>query len=299
MKTSVLISNFNYDYFLYDAVSSVLEQSVKADEIIIVDDGSTDQSVSIIKEKFSTYNNIKTIIKKNEGQASCFNAGYLVSTGDILFFLDSDDIYKKNYLEEVLTFYDANKECDFLFCAHEKFGNAEGPDFQYCSDHDLGYSLIVTKYSKKWIGSVTSTISMRRSILDKILPIPYFEDWRTRADDCLVWGASLVGARKFYMSRPLVQYRIHGSNNFHGQEFNNYYLYKRELCTNRFFFHLLDKMNYKYDLFSLAHIEFKTISHPRFEDLWSYIKFILPLNHSLLVKTKIIFSMLKHFLFSK
>ncbi|MBC1258898.1 glycosyltransferase, partial [Trichormus variabilis] len=144
---------------------------------------------------------------KNQGQLSSFNEAFLNASGDIIFFLDADDAYEPEYLETALNFYDRRSECDFVFCAYKKFGAVEGIFQDYQIDVDLGYSVIRTLCNGEWIGSITSTLSMRRNILRKVLPIPNTEDWRVRADDCLVWGASLVGAKKFYLSQPLVRYR--------------------------------------------------------------------------------------------
>ncbi|MDY6902468.1 MAG: glycosyltransferase family 2 protein, partial [Cyanobacteriota bacterium] len=230
MKTTCLINNYNYANFLPEAVNSALNQSVSFDEIIIVDDASTDNSAEIIN-RFAAQTNVKSVLKeKNQGQLSSFNEGFLAATGDIVFFLDADDIYESEYLENALKFYQRYQECDFVFCGYEKFGVAEGVFQEYDFDVDLGYSVIKTLCVGEWIGSITSTISMRREILEKVLPIPYTEDYRVRADDCLIWGASVVGAKKFYMSRSSVMYRIHKNNNFYNDkslDINTSFEYKR------------------------------------------------------------------------
>jgi glycosyltransferase involved in cell wall biosynthesis len=297
MKTTCLVNNFNYSNFVVEAVNSALNQSVNFDEIIIVDDASTDQSVQILNEKFFDSPKIKLIFKeKNEGQLSCFNEGYLASSGDIIFFLDADDLYKDTYLEEALNFYDKNKECDFLFCPPEIFGNSKGiylpsqsrlvkklpskivenvSEF-HDNDRDLGYSVILTLHHRQWIGSATSTLSLRREILNNILPIPYVRDWWMDADNCLIYGSSLAGARKFYMAKPLVKYRFHGNNYYIGNsKFNESYVYKKNLKLNRLFNFLSDKMDYRQDLSELAHLEFRTIPNPVFEEFISYIKIIV------------------------
>ena len=94
--------------------------------------------------------------------------------GDLLFFLDADDIYEPYYLEEALNFYDRNNDCDFLFCAVTEFGliNREK---QYCStEGNLGFSCVATLYGSHYIGGPTSTLSVRRRVLNKILPVPFF-----------------------------------------------------------------------------------------------------------------------------
>ncbi|MBC6431473.1 glycosyltransferase family 2 protein, partial [Nostoc sp. HG1] len=204
IRTSCLINNYNYAEFVSDAINSALNQTVKFDEIIIIDDASTDNSVEFIA-KFAQVDNVKCIFKeKNQGQLSSFNEGFLAATGEIIFFLDADDIYEPQYLENALNFYSRRTECDFIFCAYKKFGAVEGIFQTDAVDLDLGYSVIRTLCNGEWIGSITSTLSIRREIIRKILPIPNIEDWRVRADDCLVWGASLVGAKPAFLSKRAI-----------------------------------------------------------------------------------------------
>src|SRR5450631_2550416 len=84
---SVLINNYNYREYLAQAIDSALSQDYDPIEIIVVDDGSTDDSRSIIA-RYGT--KIRTVFQNNSGQASAFNAGINAAQGDILCFLDSD-----------------------------------------------------------------------------------------------------------------------------------------------------------------------------------------------------------------
>ncbi|MBW4502122.1 MAG: glycosyltransferase [Scytonema hyalinum WJT4-NPBG1] len=301
VKTSCVINNYNYAEFLVEAVSSALNQTVKFDEIIIVDDASTDHSAEIAN-KLSKEANIKCVLKqKNQGQLSCFNEGFLAANGDIIFFLDADDKYDAQYLENALNFYSRHRECDFLFCAYNKFGAVEGTFQSDAVDLDLGYSVIRTLCIGEWIGSITSTLSIRREILRKFLPIPYIEDWRVRADDCLVWGASLVGAKKFYMSKPLVMYRIHNNNHYHNKkslEIDKNYEYKRFLKCNSLFNYITKKNDFTLPLsLSLTSLnEFKTIPCPKFKDLLVYLKIILLFEQNFYSKIKGIVSLFSYFL---
>ena len=302
MKTTCLINNYNYANFLPEAVNSALNQTVSFDEIIIVDDASTDSSAEVINT-FTKETNVKSVLKeKNQGQLSSFNEGFLAATGDIIFFLDADDIYESEYLDNALKFYQRYRECDFLFCAYEKFGVAEGVFQEYDFDRDNGYSVLKTLCLGEWIGSITSTISMRREILNKILPIsfPYIEDWRVRADDCLVWGSSLVGAKKFYMSQASVMYRIHKNNNFHNDkslDINISFEYKRFLKSSSLFNYIIQKNTISLPLF-LAYTslqELKTIPCPTKKDFRLYLKIIFILEKNIYWKLKGIFLLFMHF----
>jgi glycosyltransferase involved in cell wall biosynthesis len=291
IKTSCLINNYNYAEYLLEAVDSALNQTVKFDEIIIVDDASTDNSAEVIAN-FSEETNVKYILKEqNQGQLSSFNEAFLAATGDIIFFLDADDIYEPEYLETTLKFYNRRSECDFIFCAYKKFGSVEGTFQNYEVDSDLGYSVIKTLYTGEWIGSITSTLSIRREIIQKILPIPHTEDWRVRADDCLVWGASLVGAKKFYLSIPLVRYRIHQTNQYHNKKFldaDKNYEYKRFWKRNSLFNYIMQKNNLSSPLllaFTCLN-EIKTIPCPKLQDFLSYFKIIFLFEHNFYWKIK-------------
>lgn len=301
IKTSCLINNYNYATFVSEAIDSALNQTVKFDEIIIVDDASTDNSAEIIA-KFTQIDNIKSIFKqKNQGQLSSFNEGFLAASGDIIFFLDADDIYEPQYLETALNFYNRHSECDFIFCAYKKFGAVEETFQADTVDLDLGYSVIRTLYSGEWIGSITSTLSIRREIIRKFLPILNIEDWRVRADDCLIWGASLVGAKKFYMSKPLVMYRIHLNNQYHNKKFldiDNNYEYKRFWKRNSLFNYIMQKNNLSLPLLlALTSLnELKTIPCPKYQDFILYLKIIFLFEHNFFWKAKGIVLLFIYFL---
>ncbi|MUG96748.1 glycosyltransferase [Scytonema sp. UIC 10036] len=269
MKISVLINNYNYQNYVVDAIDSVLLQSVPVDEIIVVDDKSTDDSVKLLKEKYAGHEKVKLVLKnENQGQLSSFHEGFFASSGDIICFLDADDLYKQDYVEQIVKFYMQHPECDFLFCSAEVFGNEEKIVDAYETNRDLGISRIVTLYQKVWLGHRTSTFSMRRQVLDKIFPIPYLEDWRIRADDCLTYGSSIVGARKFYLAQPLIKYRVHGQNGYYGRSHEKTTEYKQryEQAVERLIAYLSKKMNYPNNLYEQAHIEFRTIPHPLIQE---------------------------------
>ena len=219
--------------------------------------------------------------------------------------MDSDDAYQPEYLEQALKFYRAYQLCDFLFCAYEKFGAQEEICNEYQFNVDLGYSAIKTQCLCSWIGSITSTLSIRRKILQKILPIPFTDDWRVRADDCLIWGSSLVGARKMYLAEPLVRYRIHNTNYFQNDKYLDKSLnidadfeYKRFLIRSRLFNYIKSKNYIDLPVF-LAYAalnEFKTIPTPSTEELIQYLKIIFTLERSIYWKIKGIILLFIYFL---
>src|SRR5215813_5615142 len=99
MKASVLINNYNYGRFLAECIESVLSQDFADWEIIVVDDGSTDESADVLA---GYGDRIISIMKANGGQASCFNAGFAAASGDIIVLLDADDMFLPGKLSTII-----------------------------------------------------------------------------------------------------------------------------------------------------------------------------------------------------
>jgi glycosyltransferase involved in cell wall biosynthesis len=297
MTVTCLICNYNYARFLGDAIDSALGQTVSFDEIIVVDDGSTDGSMELLTSKYARRPAIQIIAKDNRGQLSCFNEGFARATGDIVFFLDADDIYEPNYVEQVLDVYNRDRGYDFVFSGRRLFGEQNSLELNFAEDRDLGYSVIVTSYLREWIGASTSCLSMRRSVLEKILPLPFDEQWHTRADDCLVFGASLVGARKYYLAQPLVRYRVHNGNHLYGHAPDKFATYRRRLAINSLFEYLEHQCCYNSRrLADFHHREFCTIAKPTFRQFTQYLRINLASRISLFRRLTCIAEITGHFL---
>lgn len=94
MKISVIIPIYNVGFYLQECVNSVIKQTYKNLEIILVDDGSTDECPNICDTYAKQYSNVKVVHKQNGGLSDARNVGILNSTGDYLLFLDADDFWK-------------------------------------------------------------------------------------------------------------------------------------------------------------------------------------------------------------
>lgn len=276
LRASCLVNNYDYGGFVVEAVSSALAQTSPFDEIVVVDDGSTDDSCERLRAAFSVEPRVVLIAKENEGQLSCFHRGLEASTGDLVFFLDADDRYEPRYLERLREIYRSHPECHFAVSAYRTFGREEREVRRFDVDRDLGYSAVLAltrSLTKLWV-SPTSTLSMRRPVLERFLPLPHLEDWRTRADDCLLFGSSLAGARKYYSAEPLVGYRIHGHNHWYGRAFGDAYEADREAAVDRLLSHLTVRLGLD-GLAARAHEEFALIDRPALRQLRHYARIAL------------------------
>ncbi len=124
-KISVVIPCYNQGHYINEAVESVLSQTYQDFEIVIVNDGSTD---NFTNELFSSFLNpkIKIITTKNNGVVSARNIGIKESKGEYILPLDSDDKIGKEYLEKAVEILDQNKGIGIVYCNAEFFGDKKG-----------------------------------------------------------------------------------------------------------------------------------------------------------------------------
>lgn len=291
-----VINNYNYADYVGDAVDSALHQSRPFDEIIIVDDGSNDHSLALLRERYSAIPSVNIIAKQNGGQLSAFNTGFTASRGDLVFFLDADDKYKPDYLKLALDYYAMHPACGMLFCDYSIFG-AEQREVHWGRETCLlGHALIYTLAKRKWVGAPTSCLSLRRQVLEQLLPLPLENDWKICADDCLIYGASLVGARKGYLAMPLIDYRAHESNHFHAAPPDPFRAYRHKLATARLFEYFSTNHMLSTDALSkFAVCELRTHSRPSLKLCWQYFKIIQNSNICLQKKLTALIRIARHY----
>jgi glycosyltransferase involved in cell wall biosynthesis len=212
-SVSVLINCYNYGRYVAEAIESALSQSVPPDEIIVVDDGSTDETPKVL-ERYSGHSLVKVLRQRNEGQMGAFVAGMEAASGDLLFFLDADDKYEPSHIAKVTRVFAENKDVDFVFTAHRQFGALDKVVRYAPQDLKFGFTVIATLKARVYLGTVTSALAIRRNLSLTLLPVlrHIAPRWRIRADDCIVYGASLAGTRKYYLADPTALYRVHGGN---------------------------------------------------------------------------------------
>ncbi len=219
IKVSVIITNYNYGHFLTQCIDSVLGQSDPATEIIIVDDGSTDYSRDVLLR----YGNTKTILQQNGGQASAFNAGFKASTGDIIMFLDADDVLKPNAIETVKRHWNEKfAAICFELELIDESGTQIGRYPMSVPRHDSLPNMLITL---DFEFMPTSGNAFARNAIEKAFPLPTAR-WKISADAVLVRVALLYGKIN---SIPFVlgSYRAHGSNGYFRDDANKTWLLQR------------------------------------------------------------------------
>jgi glycosyltransferase involved in cell wall biosynthesis len=196
---SVLVTCYNYKAFVEEAVDSALAQTRAALQVIVVDDGSTDGCTELLQARYGNDPRVTLLCGENGGQLVAFQRGVAAATGEVLCFLDADDRWAPDYLEKIGAVYDARRDVGFVFSDIALFGNEERVVGYAAGPLDLGYTAISTYVLTYWYGAPTSALSLRADYARRCLDLPadYAKTWRLSADNCLVYGASLLGARKY------------------------------------------------------------------------------------------------------
>lgn len=214
---SIIIDNYNYGRYVAAAVNSALRQTYRAVEVIVVDDGSTDNSHAVLRQ-FETA--VTLICQKNAGQAAAFNTGFEKASGDIVMFLDSDDELLPDAVEQVVRAWrDGFSKLQFPLEVIDAEGRATGlmmPRVPVSEGNVIAAFLKTGRY----VASPTSGNAFNRTFLDQVMPIPS-KEWAKTADgylnNCAPFYGDIGAIRK-----PLARYRVHGQSmssviDHHGQ----------------------------------------------------------------------------------
>ena len=218
---SVIIPNFNGELFLDESVSSVLKQSYPYIEVIVVDDGSTDNSLELLA-KFK--DRIIVIEKENFGAASARNLGLLASNGEFIALLDSDDIWEPNKLSLQMKHL-LEADLDLVYCHGREFGDQGNVNNLYMAGFEGDCYVHFKKYPARAIIELGCSSSVfRKSILHKsglfdTSNPPPTEDWDFFRRFCRY-------AKVGFCDEILIHYRRHG-NNISSRSLAQYYLGNR------------------------------------------------------------------------
>jgi len=208
-SVSIIISSYNYDRFLRQTIDSALKQTYPNVEVIVVDDGSSDDSPDIVK---SYGESVIGILKENGGQASSLNRGFAASRGDILIFVDSDDFLFPHAAERIAAaFTQGVAKVQYLL-------RLVGEDGEHLAlpSAPFGWGLRTENardslLRRGWYSvQPTSGNAFARWAIERISPIPE-RDFPTCPDVYLNVMTPFEG-EVVCLSEILAAYRVHSSN---------------------------------------------------------------------------------------
>lgn len=110
-KISIITPSLNQGIFIEDTINSVLNQNYPNIEHIVIDGGSTDGTIDILKK----YRHLKWVSEKDNGQSDAINKGFRLATGEIIAWLNSDDYYETDIFSRIADYFMENSDCNFLY----------------------------------------------------------------------------------------------------------------------------------------------------------------------------------------
>lgn len=211
---SVILPTFNRAQFISQAIESALRQTHPPDEIIIIDDGSTDDTGKIVA---GFGKKIKYVWQQNQGPAAARNHGMRLARGDFFAFLDSDDLWMPNKIKAQLAFFSQNPEVDFVFADMANFTGDEksvSPEVKNIELHNYliaNATNLTDLFAWLVIENVvpTPTVMCKRSAA---LAVGDFNETLRIAEDLNYWLRASEKCRWGFTNDVLLLRRRHESN---------------------------------------------------------------------------------------
>ncbi|MEB3356311.1 MAG: glycosyltransferase [Synechococcales bacterium] len=207
---SVIIPTYNCDRYLSEAIDSVLSQTLADVEIIIVDDGSTDQTQQVLTPYLEQYSEqIRYLYQANQGVAAARNRGIQAARGEFIAFLDADDYFlSPSKLADQVACFDQSSDLGLVQCGWRVVDEQGNP---LADKHPWkSRSTLTLEDWIRWKTVLPSAMMIRRSWLERVggfdLRFPPSED----VD--LALRLSLMGCRAVWLKQVAVGYRQHGGN---------------------------------------------------------------------------------------
>jgi glycosyltransferase involved in cell wall biosynthesis len=221
ITTSVIITAHNYARFLPRCLKSVLGQTRPADQIIVVDDGSTDQTPEVV----SSFPAVRYIWQANAGKAAAFNRGFNASEGDLICHLDADDYWLPEKLKRVT---EVLSRCEAGGMTHDSFIADQDDKYLYGSERPTEHNPAPRHFSFREVLLMCFVYRPGNSIRGKLGTSNTICAWKEAVADIFdlpaglglaVDGALLLGVARrglLYLPEKLSTYRHHGHNCFVG-----------------------------------------------------------------------------------
>lgn len=220
MKISIITASYNYEKYIKETIESVLNQTYTDWEMIIVDDGSKDNSVEIIKEYCKKDNRIKLFQHEdglNKGLAETLKLGISKAQTDWIVFLESDDTISKEYLESKIQIVKENNDVDLIFNGINLFGDEikinkfknkyfkkQEKQLKKVGHKNKLINLFKNRNSDNFIPTF-SVVMIKKNILANL----DFNSPNKPALDFFLWLQIAKDCTYYYIDKELTNWRIH------------------------------------------------------------------------------------------
>ena len=195
---SVIVPCFNTEKYVLQAIESIFVQSYEAIEVIVVDDGSTDSSAKIVKELGSR---VRYVRQENQGASAARNTGVRLSTGNLIAFLDADDLWPEGSLSIKLRVLESEPKVECVYGAVKQFISPELDEsvknaFKFqrqAVPGRLSGTMLITRDAFMRVGFFNPSLTLGEAI-----------DWVARSETANV--------KSTFVPDVVLRRRIHGAN---------------------------------------------------------------------------------------
>jgi len=202
---SIITPAYNVAKLIGPTIESVQEQLYENWEMIIVDDGSTDNTAGVVQGYADKDKRVKYVHQNNAGQSAARNRAIEEAKGEYLAFLDADDFFLPPKLEEQVKYLEENTDCGVSYCKIHHFFNEEPDKFYYFNLPHPSGNIFSELLKGNFINPLT--VVLRKSVIDKW---GGFEPTFRRLDEQYLWlKLSYHGVKFCYLDQVLGHYRIH------------------------------------------------------------------------------------------
>ena len=210
---SVIIPVYNGEKYLASTIESVISQTYQHWELILVDDGSTDQTANIMDQYISKEKRIRKIVldKSSGGPARPRNLGMSEAKGKFIAFLDADDVWGSEKLENQ-TYHILQTSADIVHCSASVINSLNEPIGSLNSYYK--YRIISKLLGRTFALNLFNPVILSSSLFRSDLPLKFREDANLHAvEDWLFWiELAYAGARMEMLNKDLVCYRSHNDS---------------------------------------------------------------------------------------
>lgn len=228
-RVSVVIPTYNYGRFIAEAIESALAQTLRPSEIVVVDDGSTDDTERIVG---AFGERVRYVRQENAGVCAARNRGVAESKGDIIAFLDADDRLEPTAIEKQAAFFENDAEIGLVYCGVREFDSESGETLKLFLDgagDRVAENLLL--WQEPVIAAPGLVVVSRKAFGD----VGGFDTQMKVGED---WDFCYRVAQKFkigFVPEPLVNYRIHSAAahlNVHEMERGMSRFYEKAFATD-------------------------------------------------------------------
>jgi glycosyltransferase involved in cell wall biosynthesis len=198
----VIIPNYNYGRFLRETIESVLSQTYPSFEIVVVDDGSTDESLEILR----TYGErVRVLTQRNQGVSAARNHGISESRGDFVALLDADDVWLPTKLTQQMRLFD-QAQVGMVYCGLRYVDTTGKPLYDRCDGESGNVLTAMTLLRGSGVPASGSSALLRRACFERT---GLFDEKLTTAADWDMWRRVACHYEIRFVPQPLVLYRQH------------------------------------------------------------------------------------------